>query len=774
MSLSSSANVRARSTWILALLVAFTAGALYLRTLQPTLGGMFNSEEFQQAAYALALAHSTGYPLYLLLGKIFITLIPFGDAAYRMNLFSAVCASGAAVLVFLLIVELARNRAAAVLGALMFVTNEAVWRYASVAEVDTLTAFLAGALFLSLLLWRKERAPLWTSALLYGLALAHHRTSIFYAPGIFLFLYFTRRAVLRERAFLLSLALVIFVPLLFYLYVPLRAHTAPDYVGTPQAFINYVVGLPTVQSSQSSYPIERWLPQADLILRQYLWNWFAGIGILLAAIGFFGFPRTSLPQVNRATRFLLLLPFLFLTLFSIPPRAPDIDRYLLVPVMVLAIGFGLGIARLAQWLEAVAKNPLRANIAQAVLVLLLFALPLYAAWQNFPKVDYSQNDEPHRLWTEIFDLPLETGAVIIGNWSESNSMLYMQRVEGRRPDLRVGSVFTTEDDVLTQLEKFARADAVYLAPGSPSAGTEFFYTALGPLLRITPKPISTAPSSPVAAQVNFGNIELIGYGWNVSLARGMSQQNIEIEPNESARLTLAWQVEKKPDAEYNVRLRLVDADGRALWQRVEQPLRGFFPTTRWRKGSYVSDSQLVYIPPGTPPGDYRVEVALVDRATEGILNETARLDGIQVVRSRIPLAEQVFVQQRLNIRYPNLEMLGYSGGRNAEKPGNTLHVASSWRALEKLERDYMVRFTLVNPDGSALAPTTVSLLRDFPTSQWVRDDAFKAYYAVPIPRDAQAGRWTLRLALLDEQGNVIPSVNPRGDANTLFSFEVQP
>src|SRR6266542_808761 len=56
------------------------AGALYVYTLAPTvLPGDY--AEFQMCAAILGIPHPTGYPLYILLGKVF-TLLPVGDVAY--------------------------------------------------------------------------------------------------------------------------------------------------------------------------------------------------------------------------------------------------------------------------------------------------------------------------------------------------------------------------------------------------------------------------------------------------------------------------------------------------------------------------------------------------------------------------------------------------------------------------------------------------------------------------------------------------------------------
>src|SRR3989337_3601938 len=83
---------------------ALVAFAVYLRTLAPTVM-WYDMGEFATAAYVLGIAHNTGYPLYILLGKLF-TLLPVGDIAYRVNLMSAVFASLTVAVIFLIIHEL--------------------------------------------------------------------------------------------------------------------------------------------------------------------------------------------------------------------------------------------------------------------------------------------------------------------------------------------------------------------------------------------------------------------------------------------------------------------------------------------------------------------------------------------------------------------------------------------------------------------------------------------------------------------------------------------
>ena len=76
---------------IIASLLGVAGLLLYIRTLAPTLL-RGDSAEFQTLAKTLGMTHPTGYPVYLLVAKVF-TWLPVGNTAYRVTLFSAVCAA---------------------------------------------------------------------------------------------------------------------------------------------------------------------------------------------------------------------------------------------------------------------------------------------------------------------------------------------------------------------------------------------------------------------------------------------------------------------------------------------------------------------------------------------------------------------------------------------------------------------------------------------------------------------------------------------------------
>lgn len=92
---------------LLGLLVFLISFTVYLLTLCPTVY-VGDSGELIAAAYTLGIPHPPGYPLFTILGKIFITLIPIGSIAYRVNLLSAFFASATVTMLYIFLNKVIR------------------------------------------------------------------------------------------------------------------------------------------------------------------------------------------------------------------------------------------------------------------------------------------------------------------------------------------------------------------------------------------------------------------------------------------------------------------------------------------------------------------------------------------------------------------------------------------------------------------------------------------------------------------------------------------
>ena len=182
----------------LPVLLALMTFALYWLTLSPTvLDG--DSGEFQHMAYYLGVPHATGYPLYMLLTHLF-TLIPFGDVAFRVNLFSAVCAALTTPLVYGIAFRLIHRRLPAIFAALFLAITPSVWGAAVQAEVYSMHLFLGGLAIFFAVRWQQDNRPrdFYALALTCGFGLTHHLLFAFTAPA-FLVLVWLNRAHLIVR-----------------------------------------------------------------------------------------------------------------------------------------------------------------------------------------------------------------------------------------------------------------------------------------------------------------------------------------------------------------------------------------------------------------------------------------------------------------------------------------------------------------------------------------------------------------------------------------------
>jgi 4-amino-4-deoxy-L-arabinose transferase-like glycosyltransferase len=215
------ALVEPRIDLIISVLLALAAFAVYVRTLTPgVLDG--DSGEWQYMANILGVPHSTGYPLYILLAKL-VTFLPFGDPAWRVNLFSAICAAFSSPVVYLLAKRVGRSRIAGILSASFFAFMPTLWASATIAEVYALnTLLIALTLFFAVRFFdHGHMLDASLMALCIGLALTNHRIAFFMCPALLLVIWLKRSLLGLRRFSLVALAFVL--PLALYLYIPLRA-----------------------------------------------------------------------------------------------------------------------------------------------------------------------------------------------------------------------------------------------------------------------------------------------------------------------------------------------------------------------------------------------------------------------------------------------------------------------------------------------------------------------------------------------------------------------
>ncbi|RLC65062.1 MAG: hypothetical protein DRI48_07125, partial [Chloroflexi bacterium] len=341
-----------RPRWVPPFVLGISTLALYLRTLLPSVG-VADTFEFQVVVPRLAIAHPTGYPLYVLLGKLF-TLLPLGDVAWRVNLASAVFATAAVLVLYLLLLRPTIFRQpqdacprsipirwlSAFLAALTFAFSSTFWSQAVIAEVYTLHN-----LFVAVILWflldpfpfnlsRLSPARRWQAIFfLMGLSLTNHLPVALLLPAVALALLWDRpRLRLREWAIAGG---AFCVGLSVYLFIPLRWPAINDGEWmTLRGFLFYVTG----GQFHAALQLDGWRdPARWLIVWRLLGQPGGWIGLALVAVGL---GRLTLHQ--RRTLALTGVTFLAFAAYGLTYHVPDVAVFLLPAHLILAVWMGCG------------------------------------------------------------------------------------------------------------------------------------------------------------------------------------------------------------------------------------------------------------------------------------------------------------------------------------------------------------------------------------------------------------------------------------------------
>lgn len=739
--------------------VFLATAALYIRTTAPTLGGAFDSEEFQHVAYTLGIAHATGYPLYLILGKFFTSLVPFGNVAYRMNLLSAFLGAGAATLVYLNAMQLTQRRIASLAAAALFATNAAVWRQSGVASVGPLHLLLLAAIVYGVLLWHEQSASLALVAFLVGLGLTHHRTILFLIPIVALYVLLFRRQAIQQPQQLAKILLAFVFPLLLYLYIPFFGNNSSWYSNTLQGFIGEISGGDAGDFLRTT-PSQ--IFEGIVVVSQYLDESFGYLGAVLIAIGAISLKRKA--QSVKLDRGILL--FLGATTFVFAVwgtlYAGEPDRYLVLPFAFLIYWFAIGASAIEDGIAVQFQKSSIRRSAFAAFSFLLFALLALPFQDRFRIADWSSFDRVYRQWNEIFTLPIPQSATVVGNWGQLNAMRYMQNVESRRRDLRpLGTLYDPAPQTEAAREAFEQQGSIYLAPGIAQPTGEYRYALLGPLLEVRAQPQTRAPDAvPVQKPIAINSaLTLVGYGISTALEPYIQTQTIT--PTRTARVSLFWRADGSPKP-FLVRLRLYDPETRVIAQLDEPAVRGLYPASQWTRGEYVNDVHNFLIPGGAPPGKYRLTLLMLDE-TKSQTSAEIEMAAFNIDRITTLTRDQVFVAHPVDITLNDrIAIVGYGGFEGAHRAGEMITFNLLWSTRENMAQDMTAFFALTNTAGQRLLEWQQTPIGYYPTREWQKGELLKAYYELKLPGDLQQGEISLAVG-----------VSPNG-AQTIGGIQIVP
>ena len=389
-----------------------------------------DSGELVTAAAILGIPHPSGYPLYVLLGHLWIQLLPFGSIAFRMSLFSAAWAALTCGLLYLVARRQGSSSWGAALGSLLLALSPSFWSQANIQRVYSLNAFFVVALLACALEWRRRRDIRWMAlaAFVAGLGACNHTVMGVLGLAVGCCALLAEPALLRRPKHLLACVGAGVVGLLPYAYLPWRSRHDPalDW-GNPETWGGFVDVV-----SRRDFWHRAWAENASdygtigLDYLHSLGHESLWAGALLALLGVLGYGlfagrrwSVGLPLAIMAANFWVV---------AVHGSRSDIfiwHRYYIPSYVMLAWLATLGFHCLEMRWAPSRRRWLR-------LGLLLPGILLLIGWPRYDRSDFTLADEFSR--TVLADLP--PGARLAA--SDDNILfvlMYLHFAEGLRPDI---------------------------------------------------------------------------------------------------------------------------------------------------------------------------------------------------------------------------------------------------------------------------------------------------------------------------------------------------
>jgi len=422
-----------RERWIVLALL----GGLYLYTMAPSVY-VHDAGELTTAAWTLGIGHPPGAPMYMMLCKLFLSVVPLGHIAWRASLFSAVMALLAFWILAGLAFRITGNRVLSLTAALAAGLSPVLWSQAEMAEVYTLEVVLLLLFFSSLPKKLDDDCPPLLSAFLWGLLLTCHMGLVPLTPLVLgLLAWPVRRDFRTFLVRLIRIAPAFLLPLSLYLYLPVRSlqNPAMDW-GNPETLQNFFWHLTNrqVRGRMLTLPVGAYLTRTFEYVHILWSNLLLLLPLAMAGL-WFGWKRKNLLAWMALP--VVLADGAFIVFADTAPLASEAYAIPSVIGLVLLSLFALtDLHQRYRWMEAGKWMVLGAVLAWSFV--------------PFPYRDVHENLIIRDTVEAVLAQVPAGGALFTWEDNTTFPLAYLTLVEGARPDMdiwdRQGNLFQTVYD----------------------------------------------------------------------------------------------------------------------------------------------------------------------------------------------------------------------------------------------------------------------------------------------------------------------------------------
>jgi hypothetical protein len=579
---------------------------------------VIDSGEYQIALSLWGTVHHTGAPTYSLLGAAFVSLLRLIGVAPAAGaaLFSVVCALVALGFIYALGVHLTRNPWAASAAVLALALGPSFWINHVIAELRAFGSMLLAASLWLAVCYNETHSTklLYALAFVWGQALVHHRLAILAAPALAILvlpaLLSSGRRVPQLLAGSVGIGSLAFA---FYLYMPLRARMGAWTYGDPGTwqgfwFIFWAREVPFLMVPPST--LAKLLDNIRIVLAQLVYEWTAP-GLI--AIGLALLVAISWRKTRQFGWALAAWVAAFMVYLFILPEAVSPEKVLLWVSLVLALALVILVARLWEahvWAGALGAVALVALAGVSGFTHRQDVLALTRDPHGREIITLLKAEMPVGQVANLSNSPEPTFMVLWGG--DYFAAVYGSRVTGELKGFRVVDHRADFKQIVDSGSRLITLPSTFVErPKSwwrQQIGGAYLSSAGLGLVEIGATPPLTLTDVPPGTPVELGDgIRLVAH--SIKLASG------------DLRVTLYWQASQVPSQNYSVFLHLSDKDRISAGEDIiaqadsQNPVYGWYPTTKWSAGEIVREDYELDIPPNKVPR--LLDVGLYTRDADG-------------------------------------------------------------------------------------------------------------------------------------------------------------
>ncbi len=414
----------------------FLAGFfLYLTTLCPSVY-FGDSGELLAASYTLSIPHPTGFPLYLLLSKVF-GLLPSGTYAFRVNLLSALFGAAVPALAFMSIRAYINKQEEGftgfvlpVIASLLLVFSFTLWSQSTIARIYSMNGFFCAlALYLFISACNspgKNIKHIYMLAFITGAGAGLHLTFVVFSLLLWGYIVFKNHTFVKQR--LPVIILLFLTGLSSYLYIIIRAAASPVIMwqefGSISDFISYFTQQQYTHkiASRSSAGFLAFLSHTkNILLREFT---PAGFIIFIAGAAW-AFKK----RFKYNTLFLLLF-FANIIILALYGHSRDLNlsfRYYIPSYIIQAFYIFL----FFRYLFLSIKTPVPAAVISLTVLLYLLAAPVP---ENYFKNNKSNNHMARNYPKDILEPMKKNSYLFTSGDNQIYTIAYYKYVKGKKKD----------------------------------------------------------------------------------------------------------------------------------------------------------------------------------------------------------------------------------------------------------------------------------------------------------------------------------------------------